>query len=500
MKNYVCLIFTALLCCLLSFQSVVFGAEMNKVLIGPQPNTTDQPNSSFDNQQNLHIHMSDPTFRTYRIIVPHRHLDGTVSPDLSLTLNKFSEHLAKLLEQSLFFQSKKLPVYEPPHFIWPEKGMSLVSWMAQRDGKATQEDRIADLVLFTRVTSSQGNKTNHRYEFLLADLQARMVTLQVTREFTQSSSHELLAWSYELADKILARYTGQSGLYSSRLVFIGRKAKGTSKQVFTCRLDGSDLQQITRHDSIHLSPSWSADGRKIFFTSYRSGDPDLYVYDLSTKKIKPISAHPGIDSGGQSDNNSSWVVLSGLGKHDTDIFMVPEDGGIRRLLIQGKGLDVDPTFSPDGRYLAYVSGRFGNPHIFLAELRRTVLGSLQVVQDMRLTWAGWYNGNPAFSRDSEKIAFAGYDKEIDRFDIFTMNRSGRNLERLTLKSGDNESPSWSPNDQLIVFHSNRKGRNSKGVPALYVMRRDGSSQIKIPVPLYSAQTPAWGPRVSHEKD
>ena len=38
-----------------------------------------------------------------------------------------------------------------------------------------------------------------------------------------------------------------------------------------------------------------------------------------------------------------------------------------------------------------------------------------------------------------------------------MDPDGRNLERLILKSGDNENPSWSPNGQMIVFQSNRQG-------------------------------------------
>ncbi|MEZ4741380.1 MAG: hypothetical protein R3B45_02870 [Bdellovibrionota bacterium] len=37
-------------------------------------------------------------------------------------------------------------------------------------------------------------------------------------------------------------------------------------------------------------------------------------------------------------------------------------------LLGGSGLDVDPTFSPNGKWLAFVSGRFGNPHIFRASL------------------------------------------------------------------------------------------------------------------------------------
>ena len=78
---------------------------------------------------------------------------------------------------------------------------------------------------------------------------------------------------------------------------------------------------------------------------------------------------------------------------------------------------------------------------------------------------------PAWSPESDKIAFAGYDRDIDRFDLFMMNPDGTQMERLTIRSGDNEHPSWSPNGQMIVFESNRTaGRDVKG---LYTRQRAG---------------------------
>ena len=71
---------------------------------------------------------------------------------------------------------------------------------------------------------------------------------------------------------------------------------------------------------------------------------------------------------------------------------------------------------------------------------------------------------------------------------------GKNLERLTIKSGDNESPSWAPNGQMMVFQSNRVGsRNIKGVKQLFVMQKDGSGQKKLTTGLYSSETPKWSP-------
>ena len=296
-------------------------------------------------------------------------------------------------------------------------------------------------------------------------------------------------------NQLLEKYTNKPGIFSSKIVFIGRRSKGTPKQVFIADFDGRNVLQLTRTRATHVSPSWSPDGRYLVFTSYERRNPDLFLYDLQTGRKRLLSGSQGINSGGQWAPNGKLVAFTGSVAGDADIYTVdPSRGGGRKKLIRGSGLDVDPTFSPDGKYLAFVSGRFGNPHIFLATLAWNGDDSVRVVSDKRLTYAGWYNSTPSWSPSGEKLAFAGYDKDIDRYDIFIMDYNGRNLERLTLKTGDNESPDFSPNGQMVIFNSNRIGnKNIKGRSQLWIMNADGSSQRKIETGLYEAQTPAWSP-------
>ena len=77
-----------------------------------------------------------------------------------------------------------------------------------------------------------------------------------------------------------------------------------------------------------------------------------------------------------------------------------------------------------------------------------------------------------------------------------MNPDGTTLERLTLRTGDNERPWFSPNGQNLVFMSNRtNGQNIKGIHQLFIMNRDGSGQRQLNTGLYEAQTPSWGPNL-----
>lgn len=460
---------------------------------GPRKVPADQ-----DRSQRLHIHFDQPTFRKISLVLATKNVSSTdiseaSSAKIDVALKSFMNHLSELLQFSSLFQVRIPSLYVEPFFSWPQRDQSVEEWTRSKPEITAKDQRKLDGVVMAQVLERGGG--GFEYRFFVVDLFTYKVRAEkVYRSVAGLQAAELREWALDLADEIMLQFTGKSGIFSTRLVFVGRKTAKSPKHIYTARIDGSDLRQITTGSSIHLSPSWSHGGTHIIFTSYRSGDPDLYAYHVASGATHRIAGYPGVDSGGQGDPTSDYVAFSGVRKGDTDIYLTTLTGKKRRPLIRGPGLDVDPTFSPDGGWLAFVSGRFGNPHIFIAQLQRESGGRIRVLKDRRLTFAGWYNATPAFSPDGKKIVFAGYDREINRFDLFLMNRDGRNLERLTLRSGDNESPSFSPRGQFIVFASNRRGtRDLKGPSGLYLMRKDGSGQRKIPLPLYSAYTPRFPP-------
>jgi TolB protein len=320
--------------------------------------------------------------------------------------------------------------------------------------------------------------------------------LMLGKKYTKVKSDQFNKVMAKYADRLLEAYTGKPGIFSSKLTFVGRKSKGAAKQIYVSDFDGGNAVAITTGNTPHLSPSWSPDGKFITYTSFEAGNPDLYIYDVAAGRKKKLSARKGLNSGSNWAKSGKLIAFTGSEGGDADIYTMTPDGGSTRAFIRGSGLDVDPTFSPDGKWMAFVSGRFGNPHLFRAELKWDSDTSVKVLSDKRLTYAGWYNATPTWSPESDKIIFAGYDKDIDRFDLFMMNPDGTNLERLTIRAGDNERPSFAPNGQMVVFHSSRtQGRDVKGSPQLYVMNRDGSSQRQLSTGLYEATTPQWGPPV-----
>ncbi len=442
----------------------------------------------------LLISVDNPSFRKLTVAIPEFQATGIVqSPQGKKLVEEGSAELTRLLNFSGFFSALAPGAYEEAwkQFIKEHKAKESATWLQDTKGLSGPElvqFRALGVESLTMASITDDAAKGLTLSFKTVDISRGKEVL--AKQFTRVTDYKATLRQY--ADYLLEAYTGKSGIFNSKIVFVGRRAKGANKQIFVVDFDGSNLTQVTTGEYPHLSPSWSADGRYIVFTSYENRNPEVYVYDTQTRTRKRLTQNPGLDSGGNFAPNGKLVAYTSSRGDDTDVFTISTQGTERKLLIEGSGLDVDPKFSPDGKWIAFVSGRFVNPHIFVGALQWNG-DTPKVVSDKRLTYAGWYNATPAWTPESDKIAFGGYDRDIDRWDLFMMNPDGSKLERMTLKTGDNESPSFSPNGQLIVFQSNRVGdSNVKGLGAIWMMNRDGSNQKKLDISgIYDAQTPQW---------
>ena len=164
---------------------------------------------------------------------------------------------------------------------------------------------------------------------------------------------------------------------------------------------------------------------------------------------------------------------------NSHIWVADASGENLRRLTDGFGINSSPTFSPDGKQLAFVSNRAGNPQIYLTP----VDGG----GPRRITFQGTYNQTPDWSPRGDLIAFTARD-ERNVFDIFTVEPATGKIARLTQDQGNNEEPSFAPNGRLIAFTSTRSGSSQ-----LFVMSADGNFQRQMTAGKEASYTPAWGP-------
>jgi TolB protein len=133
-------------------------------------------------------------------------------------------------------------------------------------------------------------------------------------------------------------------------------------EIYRIGTDGAVQARLTNNPAIDSSPSFSPDGGQIAFVSNRGGSPQIYVMSASGGGAKRATFQ------GKYNQTPRWnpradkpqIVFTGRDERGVfDIFILDVKSGKIDRLTQGKGSNLDPTWSPDGRLVAYVSSRGG---------------------------------------------------------------------------------------------------------------------------------------------
>lgn len=150
-----------------------------------------------------------------------------------------------------------------------------------------------------------------------------------------------------------------------------------------------------------------------------------------------------------------------------------------------RSLDITPVLSPDGRYVAYTSYRYGYQEI--------IVQSLTEIKPLLTPARGSFdrqNYLPAWSPDGSKIAFT--TNRDGNHEIYTMNRDGSDLRRLTNHPMVDVTPTWSPTGTQIAFTSDRTGS-----PQIYIVNADGTNPQRISAESH-CDRPTWSPAPFNE--
>lgn len=180
---------------------------------------------------------------------------------------------------------------------------------------------------------------------------------------------------------------------------------------------------------------------------------------------------------GIADTKIAHLAAAGGGK---EIFLMDYDGAGATKLTANQSIVLSPTWSPDGRSIAFTSYMgSGYPHmyrLFPFEKRTPQLlaGYLGI------------NTTPAWSPDGKTLALTLSKDGNPR--IYLLNVANGNLRRLTNHTGIDTEPTWSPTGREIAFTSDRNG------PAhIFVMDAEGTSVRRLTNSGFNTQ-PRWSPK------
>jgi len=274
----------------------------------------------------------------------------------------------------------------------------------------------------------------------------------------------------------------------SRLIF-QRAAKGDGcDQIFSIKIDGSDLKMLSNGEGKCTCAYFTPDGKHIIYSSTFKGsracparpdfskgyvwalypDFDIYRADLDGSHIQPLTTSPRYDAE-STIRADGTIVFTSLRGGDLDIYTMDKDGKHVRQLTHELGYDGGPFWSYDGKQIVY---RAHHPQTekekadYLALLKENLIRptTLEIwvmnadgEHKRQVTRNGKANFAPFFFPNGKRILFASNmdDPKGRNFEIYAINTDGTGLERITYNETFDGFPMFSPDGRKLVFASNR---------------------------------------------
>jgi TolB protein len=122
---------------------------------------------------------------------------------------------------------------------------------------------------------------------------------------------------------------------------------------------------LTHSRSIDVSPSFSADGKKMAFASGRYGNPMIFVLDMNSKEVRRVTYNGKYNTSPSISPDGRFIAYSGMLPEGHRIFVHDLATGRDTQVSFGPGNDEEPAFGPDGYFIAFSSSRSGVYQLYL---------------------------------------------------------------------------------------------------------------------------------------
>lgn len=253
------------------------------------------------------------------------------------------------------------------------------------------------------------------------------------------------------------------------LAFETKRGAAGDYEIFLIASDGSHLTNLTDSWADDVAPVWSPDGRRIAFVSLRDSLTGKYALEKSSIYLLDFDPVAGASIGEpfrltDGQGNDGWPTWSPDGRQvafesdrsgNWEIWLINADGSGLVNLTRSPEDERYPAWSPDGKTMAFTSERSGNYDLWLLDVAQTLQGPGNL-SPRQLTTAPKRDRYAMWSPDGDKIAFNSNrdgDQEIyligaDGSDPTNVSRSPESIEGLA---------DWSPDGRRLVLYSDRPG-------------------------------------------
>lgn len=330
---------------------------------------------------------------------------------------------------------------------------------------------------FLLIGSTRVQGAGYVVEFQLYDvLQQTLMTgfsFQVTDQTLRSAAHQI-------SDEVYEEILGIPGAFNTQIAFVSVEGQVGDRtyQLQLADADGENPQAMLTSPRPILSPAWAPDGIRIAYVSFENRTQSaIYIQDRQQGSRKKFISRQGINSAPSWSPDGTRLALALSFEGSADIYVLQVESGQTSRVTDSDAIDTEPVWL-DNDTLVFTSDRSGGPQLYEVSARGG--------RASRITFEGKYNASATIAPDGSTIAFvhgAGAG-----FQIAAIDRKSGLFQTLTQGTLD-ESPSFSPNGQMIIYATEKNGRGTLGAVSL-----DGSVVQSLSLDDGgSVREPAWSP-------
>lgn len=242
-----------------------------------------------------------------------------------------------------------------------------------------------------------------------------------------------------------------------RIVFQSARLGGY--KLFIMDSLGATPRLLETGGSQEVTAVWSPDGRRIVFVSTRDGNEDIYVINADGSGLRRLTTDAAYDSHPSWSPDGQRIVFCstrGDGEND-DVYLMNADGSDqRRLTNNGLTWDTFPSFSPDGNTIL-----FRQLFRVRLDLGVTAINSEIMAMDpdgtniRNLSRDPWFDGWPSWSPDGRQIAFSSNRSDV--YQVYVMDADGSNVRALAPGDYVQVRPQWGPDGTWVIYNEERGG-------------------------------------------